>query len=122
MHNRLFDYVIEDGLSNSRVVEAPTPVFSAGRGDEHDALQFHWQEPAVGDIGIDLAHQLVLGANAEQLAEEHRPYEATSAPGCLSSVQEPSVCSGADLFNITHWIKSLRFATKVSWDSEGSQL
>jgi transcription elongation GreA/GreB family factor len=30
------------------------------------------QEPAIGDIDLDLAHQLAFGSDAEQVADEQR--------------------------------------------------
>jgi len=43
-----------------------------GRGVKHPICQLHAQKPAIGDIDLDLAHQLALGADAKQVADEQR--------------------------------------------------
>ena len=68
--NRLSDDRVEDVLGDGRVVEATTAVLAERRGVEHAIGQLQPQEPAIGDIDLDLAHQLALRADAKQIADE----------------------------------------------------
>ena len=70
--DRLFHDPVEDALSDRLVLVAPPPVLAQGRGVEHRVRQLQPQEPAIGDVDLDLAHQLPLRAHPEQVAHEQR--------------------------------------------------
>ena len=70
--DRLLDDGIEDVLRHRRVVVTPAPVLRQRRSIEHRIHQLEPQEPAIGDVDLDLAHQLALGAHPEQVADEQR--------------------------------------------------
>lgn len=70
--DRLFDDAVEDRLRHAGIVVATPPVLRQRRGVEHLVRQLQPQEPAVGDIDLDLAHQLALRANPTQVADEQR--------------------------------------------------
>ena len=72
MPDRLLDDVVEDVLRHARIVEAPPTVLAQRRGIEHRIGQLETKEPAIGDVHLDLAHQLTLRANPEQIADEQR--------------------------------------------------
>ncbi len=56
--DRLFNDVVENVLGDRCVVKAPPPVLAQCRGVEHRIAQLQAQEPAIGDIDLDLTHQL----------------------------------------------------------------
>lgn len=70
--DRLLDDAVEDRLRDSLVPVAAAPVLAQGRGVEHLIRQLQPQEPAIGDVDLDLAHQLPLRAHPEQVADEQR--------------------------------------------------
>lgn len=72
MADRLLDNVVENILGHRRIVVAPPPVLAQRRGIEHLVRQLQPQKPAVGDIHLDLAHQLALRADPEQVTDEQR--------------------------------------------------
>jgi hypothetical protein len=68
----LFHDVIEDALRDVGAIEPPPAVLAEGRGVEHPFRQPQPDEPAIGHIDLDLAHQLPLGPDAEQIADKQR--------------------------------------------------
>ena len=72
VRDRLFDDRLEDGPGNTVLLEAAPAVLADRRGVEDPIGELQAQEPAIGDIDLDLPHQLALGADAEQIADEQR--------------------------------------------------
>ncbi len=70
--DRLLDDPVEDRLRYCLVLVAAATVLRQRRGVEHLVGQLEPQKPAVGDVDLDLAHQLPLRTNAEQVADEQR--------------------------------------------------
>ena len=70
--DRLLDDVIEDVLGNRGVIVTPPPVLAERRGIEHPIRQLQLQKPAIGDIDLDLAHQLALRADTIEVTEKQR--------------------------------------------------
>ena len=70
MADRLLDDGVEYVLGHTRIGEASPPALAQGRGIEHAIGQLQAQEPAIGHVDRDLAHQLPFRANAEQVADE----------------------------------------------------
>lgn len=70
MADRLFDICIEDHLLDSAALEAATPVLAEGRGIDGLVCQAQPGEPAISHVDLDLANQLALTADAEQVADE----------------------------------------------------
>ena len=76
IHQTMPDRLLHDGieyiLGNLRPVEATAAVLRQRRGIEDRIGQLQAQKPAIGDVHLDLAHQLPLRANTEQVADEQR--------------------------------------------------
>lgn len=68
----LLDDMVEDVLSDIRPVKPAAAVLAEGRGIKHLIRQPQPDEPAIGNIHLDLAHQLPLGPDAKQVADEQR--------------------------------------------------
>ncbi len=68
--HRLKDDLVEDLLEHRRLVESPPPVLADRGGVRHLVRQPKTEEPAIGHVHLDLAHQLPLRAHPEQVADQ----------------------------------------------------
>ena len=72
MADRLLDNPVEYLLRHRRVAIAATPVLRQRRGIEDRIGQPQPQEPAIGNVDLDLADKLPFRANPKQIAKEQR--------------------------------------------------
>ena len=72
MTNGLLNNPVEYMLRHIAIVKPTSTVLAEGRGIEHLIRQLQAQEPAIGDIDLNLANQLTLRANAKQIANKQR--------------------------------------------------
>jgi len=66
----LLDNMVEYLLGNLCPVKTAAAVLAEGTGIKHLVGQSQAQKPAIGHVHLNLAHQLALGTDAEQIADE----------------------------------------------------
>ena len=90
LRDGLLDHGLEDLLMYRTVGEPAAPVLTDRRGVGYLVGQSQPQKPAIGDVDLDLAHQLAFAANAEQLADEQRleqQYRIECGPAVIGAVE-----------------------------------
>ena len=86
------DDAVEDGLFDVAAGKAAPAVLREGGGVDDAVGERQAEEPAVGDVDLDLTHQLALGTDAEEVAdEEHleQLYGIDGGTAVVGAVQMP---------------------------------
>lgn len=96
------DNAVEDGLFDVAATEAATAVLREGGGINDAIGQSQSEEPAVGDVDLDLSYQLTFGADAEEVADEEHLEQLHRVDGGTAVVGAVQMRGGV--------------ADKVEWD------